>query len=198
MAWLDLTLCIYFCSMDTVPWHWHYLLISPLSDDEMWLAGRRLRTVGAGPHLAWPHNFSTLILNSDHLRLSRQKRSQTHLFVNSATLYNDNDISSGFWMDPPRHCPQGHPQWDPPPLPRAGPPLSPPAPRQNWSRAILRTNQQNTLIYDHLLNEGKPLKLSNLLSTFMAWVEKEFENPVLEFSLSSFGWGLLFSVKLES
>ena len=73
VLWLDLTLCIYFCSMDTVPWHWHYLLISPLSDDEMWLAGRRLRTVGAGPHLAWPHNFSTLILNSDHLRLSRQK-----------------------------------------------------------------------------------------------------------------------------
>ena len=100
-------------------------------------------------------------------------------------------------MDPPRHCPQGHPQWDPPPLPRAGPPLSPPAPRQNWSRAILRTNHQNTLIYDHLLNEGKPLKLSNLFSTFMAWVEKEFENPVLEFSLASFGWGLLFSVKFR-
>ena len=52
---------------------WQYLLISPLSDDGMWLAVQRLRTVSAEPHLAWPHNFSTSILNSDQLRLSRQK-----------------------------------------------------------------------------------------------------------------------------
>ena len=56
-------------------WNW-FLTVSPDIPIVWWwdVTGcAETEDCSAGPHLAWPHNFSTPILNSDQLRLSRQK-----------------------------------------------------------------------------------------------------------------------------
>ena len=72
---------------------------------------------------------------------------------------------------------------------------------QGWPPALPTTGSSSKLVTGNpgtnktfngqfLKNmDVKPLKLSNLFSTFMAWVEKAFEKPVLLFSVACIGGG---------